>query len=195
MTVETESSPLRSFAGVRAQQRPAVASQTGLALLTVGLALLAVIGTLGLLRDSWPNRILTPWINIRVLFGSLLWALVIARFYWCVKHVPPMQPEDYRRLSRHLSRLVYLLLYIVVGLRQLIAIVHSIWHDLEFGLLRATPDPGIVEPVEYLQAYLVYGLFSLITIRVLAALHNNRGAAPRFVGVRVLNRLVRCLKL
>jgi len=163
-------------------------------MLTAGLALLTVvIGTLGLLHESWPNRILAPWINIRALFGSLLWALVIARFYWCVKYIPPMLPEDFRRLTRHLSRMVYLLLYIVVGLRQLIAIVNSIWRDLEFAL--PTPDPRIVEPVEYLQAYVIYGLFSLITIRALAALHNNRGAAPRFVGVWVLNHLVRCLKL
>src|ERR1700728_3055769 len=87
-----------------------------------------VIGILGLLDGSWPRQMLESWINIHALFGLLLCGLVFSRCWWRVKHSPRMLPADIRELSRHLSRIVYLLLYVVVGLSQLISILNSIWH-------------------------------------------------------------------
>src|ERR1700689_2438744 len=87
-----------------------------------------VIGVLGLLANSWPRQMLESWINIHALFGLLLCGLVFSRARWRVKHSARMPPADIRELSRHLSRIVYLLLYVVIGVRQIISVLSSIWH-------------------------------------------------------------------
>src|SRR5271156_1334976 len=74
--------------------------------------LVATIGVLGLLDGSWLRQMLESWINIHALFGSLLCGLVLVRYQWRVRHSPCMLPADIRELSRHLSRIVYLLLYV-----------------------------------------------------------------------------------
>src|ERR1700683_5426723 len=95
-----------------------------------------VIGVLGLVSASWPRQMLESWINIHALFGLLLCGWVFSRCWWRVKHSPRMLPADIRELSRHLSRIVYLLLYVIVGLRQFIGILNSIWHGgaVDFNL-------------------------------------------------------------
>ncbi len=120
------------------------------------MAPLAVLGVIGLTYDSWLNGM--PWISVHALFGLLLWGLVMARFYWRVKHSWPMPLVDIREFSRALSRIVYLLLYLVVGMNQLLGIRQVILHG------------GAFQPAQGLQPYLAYGLVALIIIRVLAAL-------------------------
>src|ERR1700689_52439 len=83
-----------------------------------------VIGVLGLLSASWPRQMLESWINIHALFGLLLCGLVFSRCWWRVKHSPRMLPADIRELSPHISRIVYLLLYVVIGVSQLIGILN-----------------------------------------------------------------------
>ena len=87
-----------------------------------------VIGVLGLLGTWGLRQMLESWINVHVLFGLLLCGLVFARCRWGVKHSPPMLPADVRQLTRQLSRTVYLLLYVVIGVRELIAILNGAWH-------------------------------------------------------------------
>jgi cytochrome b561 len=111
-------------------------------------ALVAAVGLLGLFRDAPLTALVAPWIKLS-LFGALLLGLVGIRFHWHVKHSPPAHAADIRGLSRRVSRMVYLLLYLLVGATQL------------FGPRRLEPSPE-------LQAVLVYGLLSLIAIRVLA---------------------------
>src|ERR1700691_2327451 len=92
-------------------------------------ALLAVvIGVLGLFGAFWPRQMLESWINIHALFGTLLCGLVLARCQWWVKHSRRMGRADVRKLSRHLSRIVYLLLYVVIGVRVFIGILDGVWH-------------------------------------------------------------------
>ncbi len=122
------------------------------------MAPLVVLGVIGLTYDSWLKGVPVSWISVRTLFGLLLWGFVIARFYWRAKHSWPMPQDDIREFSRGLSRIVYLLLYLVVGIDQLLGIRQVIWHG------------GAFEPAQGLQPYLVYGLVALIIIRVLAAL-------------------------
>jgi hypothetical protein len=55
-------------------------------------ALVVGVGTLGLLHDSWPKRTQAFWINIHALCGLLLWMLVMARFWWRMRHAPPKLP-------------------------------------------------------------------------------------------------------
>jgi cytochrome b561 len=139
------------------------------------IALVAVvIGVLGLIGASWPRQMLDPWINIHGLFGLLLCGLVFSRCWWRVKHSPRMLPADIRELSRHLSRIVYLLLYVVVGARQLISILNSIWHvggAVDFNLLDESfrgPDYAGFNPKDDFQLFLATGFSVLIIVRVVA---------------------------
>ena len=138
------------------------------------IALVAVaIGVLGLIGASWPRQILESWINIHVLFGLLLCGLVFSRCWWRVKHSPRMLPADIRELSRHLSRMVYLLLYSVVGLSQLISILDSVWHvgAVGFNLFDERfrgPDYVGFNLKDDFQLFLATGLSVLIIVRVVA---------------------------
>ena len=127
-----------------------------------GLASLAVLfGVLGLLHDPWPRRFLGSWINMHATFGMLLWLFVAARFYTCLKYSGPTRQADIRSLSRELSRTVYLLLYAVVGIRQIIGIAGSLRHG---GSLAA----GDFAAEDGLQAVIAYGVIGLLLIRALA---------------------------
>jgi cytochrome b561 len=84
--------------------------------------------------------------NIHALFGSLLLVIVVARLLRDVRRFPPVRAADVRSLIRRLSRMVYLLLYLAAGLQQLIG-------------RGSSAD---------LQVILLYGLITLIVIRVLA---------------------------
>jgi cytochrome b561 len=136
--------------------------------------LVVAIGVLGLLDGSWLRRMLESWINIHALFGLLLCALVIARYQWRIRHSPRMPPSGTRELSRHLSRIVYLLLYVVIGVRQGISIINSIWHGSagDFNLfddrLRNGADRAGWNPKDDFQLFLASGFFVLIIVRVLA---------------------------
>jgi cytochrome b561 len=125
--------------------------QAHFALLVLG------VGLLGLIADAWtiplPHRG-----NLHLLFGALLWAYVVARFYGRLRRSPRMQPAEIRAFSLHLSRLVYLLLYVLA------------FFNLAIGLLRAAPHSTFLAHAEDFQSYLVCGLGALVTIRVLAAL-------------------------
>jgi hypothetical protein len=61
-----------------------------------------------------------PADNIHALFGLLLLGSVVARFLSETARSAPLQEADVRNLTRRLSRMVYLLLYLVAGLEQLI---------------------------------------------------------------------------
>jgi cytochrome b561 len=84
--------------------------------------------------------------NIQALFGLLLLGSAVARILWEVGRSAPVRAADVRSLTRRLSRMVYLLLFLAVGLTQLIG--SNSGGDL--------------------QVMLVYGLITLIAIRLLA---------------------------
>jgi cytochrome b561 len=139
------------------------------------IALVAVaIGVLGLIGASWPRQMLESWINIHALFGLLLCGLVFSRWWWRVKHSPRMLPADIRELSRHLSRILYLLLYLVIGVRQLLSILDGIWHGgaVDFNLFderfRNGPDSASWNPKDDFQLFLATGFSVLIIVRVVA---------------------------
>jgi cytochrome b561 len=145
-----------------------------MALYACATLLVVVIGVLGLLDGSWLRQMLESWINIHALFGLLLCGLVLARYQRRVRHSPNMLPTDIRELSRHLSRIVYLLLYVVIGVRQSIGIIDSIWHRsaVDFNMLderfRNGPDRANWNPKDDFQLFLATGLFVLIIVRIVA---------------------------
>jgi len=139
-----------------------------------GVAALAVsVGVFGLVRDSRLAMAPTSRSCVHALFGLLLVGLVIARFLWWRRHSPPAQKADIRRFSRQLSRLIYLVLYLVIGTKQIIGIVNFMWHGgtLDFGLLLdsdSAQDLGIYKATADFRAILVCGLIALALIRGLA---------------------------
>jgi len=159
---------LTPLAQAYSQQRMLIALYGCAALLVV------VSGVLGLLDGSRLRQMLESWIDIHALFGLLLCGLVLARYQWRVRHSPCMLPTDIRELSRHLSRIVYLLLYVVIAVRQSIGIINSIWHGsaVDFNLFddrfRNGPDRAGWNPKDDFQLFLAAGLFVLIIVRVFA---------------------------
>ena len=139
-----------------------------------GMTVLAVlVGVFGLVRDSCLATALMSRSRVHALFGLLLAGLVIARFYWWLKHSPPAQKADIRRFSRRLSRPIYWVLYLVIGAKLIIAIVNSMWHGgtLDFGLLLdndGAQDLDIYKSAADFRAILVCGLIALTLIRGLA---------------------------
>jgi len=118
------------------------------------LALTYAVGIGGLLQDSRPASNVGPRIDLHITFGLLLWLAVVAKFAERRSRSCVTQTICLREFRRHLSRCVYLLLYVLFGLNQLIFIAQA-----QF--------PG---PAENLRDYFGYGLFALVTIHALAAL-------------------------
>jgi hypothetical protein len=93
-----------------------------------------------------------------MLFASLLWGLVIARFGWWLKHSQSPQTAEVRQFCRQLSRMVYLILYLVIGAKQI------------FGAPGIELLPDDERGVPDCQVILAYGLIALVLIRLLAYL-------------------------
>jgi hypothetical protein len=146
--------------------------------LPCGLASLAVLfGVLGLLDGSWAEQLLGSRAGLHALFGLLLCSLVGVRFHRRLNWATPASQLDIRELSRELSRMVYLSLYAVIGLRQIIGLADWSWHGgtVEFG--RSSDGD--------LQTVVAYGIVGLLFIRVLAFgtwLHVARVAATTIDG-------------
>jgi cytochrome b561 len=144
-----------------------------LALYWGGAVLAVLVGVFGLVHDSWLAMAPMSRSCVHALFGLLLVGLVIAQFLWWLKHSPPAQKADIRRFSRQLSRLIYLVLYLVIGTKQIIGIANFIWHGgiLDFGLLLDNDSAqglGIYKSTADFRAILVCGLIALALIRGLA---------------------------
>jgi len=101
-------------------------------------------GMLGVL-DRSP---LGPYPSSRIAFALLLLMFVVVRFHRRMQLVPQPLAADIRRVSRHLSRMIYLLLGLLVAFEQLTGAGH---HDL--------------------RDYLAYALGALVLVRILALLY------------------------
>lgn len=144
------------------------------------VTLVLVVGTLGLLHDSWPSYSQAFWLDIHALTGLLLWVLVLARMCWRVRYPPPAPPEGLSATMRQLSSTVHLLLYGLLVVTPVVGIVTFVYHGraFELGILRVDPDikanRAIFHPTQALHGYLAYALFGLATLHVLAALWHHR---------------------
>jgi hypothetical protein len=142
-----------------------------LALFVCAAIVVAVVGVLGLERASWLRQLTESWINIHLLFGLLLCCLVLVRYQWIIRYSPHLQ-EDIRELSRHLSRIVYLMLYAVIGFRLGISLVNWIWHGGSLDLpvldegLRSDDDSRVVNPRHDYHMILLSGGVTLGLVRV-----------------------------
>jgi cytochrome b561 len=161
-------------------QQPAVRYGNGaIGFHWVMVALIVVVGVLGLLHDSWPKSTQDFWINVHALIGLTVWALVIARLWWRSSHTPPDLPPDVGEFSRRLSYPVHLLLYGLMFVIPIIGIVTFIWHGrvFNFGLFKVdfgvAKNRAIFHPTEDIHGYLAYALFALVGLHALAALWHH----------------------
>jgi cytochrome b561 len=138
--------------------------------------LILVVGTLGLLHDSWPKATQSFWINLHALIGLLVFALLLARLGWRAGHPPPALPPETGALSRRLARPVHALLYVLLFVIPLFGMVTFVWHGraFDFGLFKidfgVRKNPAIFHPTEDIHGYLAYALFALAGIHIAAAL-------------------------
>jgi cytochrome b561 len=122
------------------------------------------VGFLGTLEHSGMRKIVASWIDIPALFGVLLFTLVVARLQGCLECRPPTGAAELRQLTRHLSRIVYLLLYLIIGAKVVVNIVNDF---ILTEAARSSPKYLIFRPVGDLREIFAYGLVVLIAIRVL----------------------------
>jgi cytochrome b561 len=138
--------------------------------------LVACVGTLGLLHDSWPKQTQRFWINIHALMGLLLWLVLIARWWWRSRHKPPAPAGDSGALSRRLSAPIHFALYALMFVTPLVGLVTFVFHGriFDFGLFQINfgirSNRAIFHPTEDLHGYLAYALFGLAGLHALAAL-------------------------
>lgn len=121
------------------------------------------VGILGTLDHSRIRIVAASWVDIHALFGGLLFALIVARLQWCLESSPPAGAAEVRDLTRHLSRIVYLLLYLVIGTR---VVVNTVNYFLAEAACRSQECMSF-QPLGDLRATFAYGLGVLIAIRVL----------------------------
>jgi cytochrome b561 len=154
----------------------ACSRKTALTALYGCIALVTVaIGLWSLLGATWQKQYFGSWFAIHVLFGLLLCGVVVARCQWCIARATrALLPADVRSLSRHLSRIVYLMLYLSMGAREMVAILSSLWHrsavDFSFLGPHAPHGPDYLGfyPNDDLQMFVASGLCALIFVRILA---------------------------
>jgi cytochrome b561 len=130
--------------------------------------LVCTVGIAGLVHDSWPKSVQLQWLNLHAAFGLLLWIMVIAQFQRA-RSAGLVHAADLHSICRQLSRAVFFLLYVVFGADQIVRLAVFLWNR---GTLGAT-HPAIMQPPENLRDYLAFGIFALLTIRALAALHRH----------------------
>jgi cytochrome b561 len=141
--------------------------------------LVIIVGILGLLHDDWPKQTQGFWINVHGLIGILLWFVLIARFWWRSRHVPPPLAADIGGFARRLSSPVHLLLYALMFITPILGFVTFIYHGriLEFGLFHLDfgikKNQAVFGPTEDIHGYLAFALFALAGLHALAALWHH----------------------
>jgi cytochrome b561 len=157
------------------------------ALYVCGAIAVAAVGVLGLDKDSRLRQFVEAWMDIHALFGLLLCGLLMAHYQWITRRASPLR-EDFRESARRLSRIVYLMLYAVIGVSQCIRIANCIWHggSVDFTLFderfRSDDDGRILDPHHDCHMILLSGGIALAMIRVFLTgclLHRSRGEIPQ----------------
>jgi len=136
MAGKTALSIVRTSAAAAVREVAVAAAHCG------GFALLAAVGALGLSAESGVQPHLARAVELRELFALLLFALVIARCLWGFKALTGASRVARRDFDRRTARIVYLLLYVLVGV-QLILDMSSTGR-LHTGRCQAYVGCGIV---------------------------------------------------
>lgn len=139
------------------------------------------IGVIGLMRHSSLRDLLESRIDVHALLALIMCALVVSRFWTSIQAHDPIDAAHLEGLSRHSTRLAYLLLYLIIGLRALLGTTGCEWTSTTCDLSVFVPrsDAGNAlysfNPHDDFQALLLCGLFVLAVIRILALFIYVRG--------------------
>jgi hypothetical protein len=137
----------------------------------VCMALVVIgVGVAGLTANCWLRRMVEPWIDIHLLFGALLCGWLTVRVRVRVKQSPCMQPSDIHEMSRQVSRIAYLVLYALIGIKLCIGIVTSVWsggHSLLDAHFLNGPGDHLFDPKDDYQMCLAAGLIAMALVRVM----------------------------
>ena len=112
--------------------------------------------------------------EFHAVFGTLLCTLVLLQFARQMRASNSGAGTQPHEFARHLSRLIYLLLYSVLLLKVLAAMGSASWRDdgLSVGWssqFRANPEHLFMECGERFRLDLLWGVIALCLIRVLSA--------------------------
>jgi cytochrome b561 len=132
--------------------------------LAFALAVCAV-GTASLMRDAWPKAMHWPFIDLHAAFGVLLCLMVVAQFHAANLRAVALSGLSLHAFCRGLTRLVFLELYVLFGVNELVHLAATLWNK---GL-HGSAQPALLQPPEALRGYLAYGVVALLIIRVLEA--------------------------
>jgi len=141
--------------------------------------IVVIVGTLGLLHDTWPRSTQAYWINVHALIGIALWLVLLARFGYRLNHAPPTLPSTLGTFARRFSSPVHWALYALLFVIPILGFITFVYHgrtlhlglfDLNLGLKK---NRAIFEPTEDIHGYLAYALFTLAGLHALAALWHH----------------------
>jgi hypothetical protein len=132
--------------------------------------LVTLTGLMGLLDEVRTN--LAPWIDVQAISGALLSSFVLVSYYSRLRWAPFGDTAAVVEFSRRVSRVIYLTLYLSIGLRQVIAclnLLHQHTQPRDLTNVARSAEPSIfVVPSADLKITLVYGLVALVVARTLA---------------------------
>jgi cytochrome b561 len=106
-----------------------------------------------------------PFIDLHAAFGVLLCLMVLAQFHAANLRAVPLSDLNLHAFCRGLSRLVFLMLYVLFGLNELVHVAAALWNK---GL-HGGAQQALLPPPDSLRVYLAYGVVALVIIRVLEA--------------------------
>jgi cytochrome b561 len=138
--------------------------------------LVVIVGTLGLLHDSWPKQTQRFWINIHALLGLALWLTLFARAWWRLRHRPPPLMDGVGAFARQASRLMHFILYLLLFVIPILGIITFVYHGraFDFGIFRVDfaikSNRAVFHPTEDWHGYLAYALFALAGMHAVTAL-------------------------
>lgn len=128
------------------------------------------VGAASLLQDTWPRAMHASDIDLHAAYGVLLCLMVLAQFRAVNSRAAPLNNVNLHAFCRALTRLVFLMLYVLFGVNALVHVAAMLWND---GL-RGGGQRALLQPPESLRVYLAYGVIALILIRVLEAWMSQR---------------------
>jgi cytochrome b561 len=160
----------RSFARYCREQHPGSQKK---ALQCILVAAVVASGVLGLLNKSELRQAVELWVNIHVMFAALLLIFVVARFHWSMTQTVLSSPSETYACYRQLKRIVYLLLYGIIAIRQLIGFLTYYWcgnaFDFDFAELQPSSNPHYFgfDPNSDGHTFIACGVLALAAVRLL----------------------------
>ena len=115
--------------------------------------LIAAVGIMGLLFDDMPKAWKGPLVNLHVVLGVTIIALLAGRIWWRFTHRPPPLPAGTTPLNRQLSSLGHLALYGLMALVPLAGLSYQLarGRGIDFYLFQVPPLmdrlPDIARPL------------------------------------------------